>query len=87
MLTILIADDNKQIVEILTRYAQSAGYRVERAYDGQAALDALEGTNVDLVLLDVMMPKIDGFEVCRRIRRDSNLPVIMITARGEDFER
>lgn len=87
MATLLIADDNKQILSVLERYALNAGYQVILAEDGQQALDLYEKNHVSLVLLDVMMPKVDGFEVCRRIRKESNVPIILITARGEDFER
>ena len=83
----LIADDNRQITSILEEYAKKEGYEVKIAYDGRQALEAFEKHKPDVVLLDVMMPMIDGFEVCRRIRKVSNVPVIMITARGEDFEK
>ncbi len=83
----LIADDNKQITSILKEYAKNEGYEVKIAYDGKETLELFNKYNPDVVLLDVMMPKIDGFEVCREIRKISNVPVIMITARGEDFER
>ncbi|NLK65077.1 MAG: response regulator transcription factor [Tissierellia bacterium] len=83
----LIADDNRQITSILEEYAKKEGYEVKIAYNGRQALEAIDKHKPDIVLLDVMMPLIDGFEVCRRIRKVSNVPVIMITARGEDFER
>ncbi|HBH12991.1 MAG: OmpR family two-component response regulator [Clostridiales bacterium 38_11] len=84
---ILIADDNKQIVSVLNEYAKKEGFETVVASDGEEALKAFEKQKFDIILLDVMMPKKDGFEVCREIRRTSNVPVIMITARGEDFER
>ncbi|MGE4215150.1 MAG: response regulator transcription factor [Anaerotignaceae bacterium] len=87
MPNILIADDNRQIVSILREYAQKEGYTVFVANDGEEALQIFEKNIFSIVLLDVMMPKKDGFEVCREIRRNSNIPVIMVTARGEDFER
>ena len=87
MSIMLIADDNRQITSILEEYAKNEGYEVKTAYDGMAALELFNEYSPDIVLLDVMMPKIDGFEVCREIRKVSNVPVIMITARGEDFER
>lgn len=83
----LVADDNSQIVSILAEYAKKEGFAVETAGDGGEALDKALSQNFDVILLDVMMPKKDGFEVCREIRRVSGVPVIMITARGEDFER
>ena len=83
----LIADDNKQIVSILEEYAKKEGYSVAVAYDGDEALKKALGRPFDIILLDVMMPRIDGFEVCREIRKGSTVPIIMVTARGEDFER
>lgn len=87
MPTVLIADDNRQITSILEEYAKKAGHTVYTAFDGQEALDLFYRVRPDVVLLDVMMPKVDGFEVCREIRKSADTPVIMITARGEDFEK
>lgn len=83
----LIADDHRQISEVLKEYAKKEGYEVYTAFDGIQALEAFEKTQPHVILLDVMMPKMDGFEVCRKIREVSMVPIIMITARGEDFER
>ncbi|HHT44500.1 MAG TPA: response regulator transcription factor [Fastidiosipila sp.] len=85
--TILIVDDHERIVDVLRQYALHDGYDVVTAADGRQALDLFSRTNPDLILLDVAMPEIDGFEVCRRIRETSDVPIIMVTARGEDFER
>ena len=87
MKKLLIADDNKQITSILSEYAKKEGYSTLIAFDGEEALEIFKEENPDLILLDVMMPKKDGFAVVREIRRSSNVPIIMITARGEDFER
>lgn len=87
MTKILIADDNKQITSVLAEYAKKEGYSVEIAIDGVETLEKFKSFCPDLILLDVMMPRMDGFEVCRDIRRESNVPIIMITARGEDFEK
>ncbi len=87
MLKLLIVDDNKQITSILEEYAKKEGYQTLIAFDGEQAMDLFEKEKPDIVLLDVMMPKKDGFAVCREIRRTSNVPIIMITARGEDFEK
>lgn len=87
MPNILIADDNKQITSVLEEYAKKEGFTVHLAYDGSEAIALFQKVQPDIVLLDVMMPKMDGFEVCREIRKTSNTPVIMITARGEDFEK
>lgn len=87
MLTILIADDNKQIASILEEYSKKEDFTPSIARDGQEALNLFKTIHPDIILLDVMMPQIDGFEVCREIRKTSNVPIIMITARGEDFEK
>lgn len=87
MAQMLIADDTPQIVTILSQYAKKEGYTVTTAADGEEALDKFADQKFDIILLDVMMPKMDGFQVCREIRQSSNVPIIMITARGEDFER
>lgn len=87
MARILIADDNPQIASILKEYAVGEGHQVQIAADGREALSVFRESAPDLVLLDVMMPGMDGFEVCREIRKTSMTPVIMVTARGEDFER
>lgn len=87
MPNILIADDNKQITSILEEYAKKEGFTPKVAFDGVSAIELFKSTQPEIVLLDVMMPKMDGFEVCREIRKTSNVPIIMITARGEDFEK
>ncbi|WP_070000938.1 response regulator transcription factor [Cellulosilyticum sp. I15G10I2] len=87
MSIILITDDNKQITSILAEYAKKEGFTPKIALDGLEAIDLFHKVHPDIVLLDVMMPKMDGFEVCREIRKTSNVPIIMITARGEDFEK
>lgn len=89
MAKMLIADDNKQITSILSNYARKEGFEPVVALDGEEALRLFDAHEPDIamVLLDVMMPKVDGFEVCRRLRGKSLVPVIMVTARGEDFEK
>jgi len=87
MPNMLIADDNESITSILESYARKEGFTVILAKDGAAALRIATENPFDIVLLDVMMPKLDGFSVCKEIRKTSNVPIIMITARGEDFER
>ena len=84
---LLIIDDNKQITSILEEYAKKEGYIPIIALDGEDAIIKFEEENPDILLIDVMMPKKDGFEVCRDIRKVSNVPIIMVTARGEDFEK
>lgn len=87
MVKVLIVDDNEQITSILAEYAKKEGYLPIVATDGEEALQKFKNEKPDILLLDVMMPKIDGFSVCRQIRKSSNVPIIMITARGEDFEK
>lgn len=83
----LIADDNRQIVSILSEYCKKNNFTVSTVFDGEAALKEIEENEFDIILLDVMMPKKDGFDVCREVRTFSNVPIIMITARGEDYEK
>lgn len=89
MKKILIADDNKQITLILSSYAKKEGLEPVVALDGREALDKFNQykDEIAMVLLDVMMPEVDGFEVCRRLRQESMVPIIMITARGEDYDK
>ena len=84
---ILIADDNLQITKVLSEFVKKEGYEPVIAEDGEAALALFHADHYAVLLLDVMMPKMDGFSLCREIRRTSNVPIIMITARSEDFER
>lgn len=84
---ILIADDNEDITDILSAYAEKEGYTPLVAADGEEALSLFEKYNPVAVLLDIMMPKEDGYAVCCKLRAKSNVPIILITARGEDFER
>lgn len=89
MKKILIADDNKQITTILSSYAKKEGWEPIIALDGKEALDLFfkHQDEISMVLLDVMMPEVDGFEVCRQLRLSSMIPIIMITARGEDYDK
>lgn len=84
---ILIADDNQDITDVLSTYSRMEGFEPVVAGDGEEAIKLFSQYNPDVVLLDVMMPKEDGYEVCRKIRSKSNVPVILITARGEDFDK
>lgn len=87
MQNILIADDNQDITDILSEYTKKEGWNPIVASDGEEAYRLFEEVNPSAVLLDVMMPKEDGYEICRKIRSKSDVPVILITARGEDFEK
>ena len=85
--SVLVADDERHIVQLVKLYLSNEGYRVETAADGQEALDKARRLRPDLVVLDLMMPRLDGLEVCRRLRKESNVPVIMLTARTEDVDK
>ncbi|MFN2227378.1 MAG: response regulator, partial [Anaerolineae bacterium] len=85
--TILVVDDEPHIVELARMYLEQAGYRVESAADGQAALLEARHRHPALVVLDLMLPGLDGWEVCRRLRAESDVPVIMLTARSDDVDR
>jgi DNA-binding response OmpR family regulator len=84
---ILVADDERNILELCRLYLTKEGYSVETAIDGQDALDRARRVKPDLVVLDIMMPKVDGIEVLRRLRKDGATPVIMLTARGDDVDK
>ncbi len=84
---ILVVDDDSNICELLRLYLSKEGYTPLIATDGEQALDRFAAEKPDLILLDVMMPRLDGWQVCRRIRKDSQCPIIMLTAKGELFDK
>ena len=84
---ILIVDDNEQIVQILAQYVKAEGWPCLTARSGEEALSLFDAAAPSLILLDIMLPGIDGMEVCRRIRSVSSVPILMITARDEDADR
>lgn len=86
-ITIMVVDDDANIGELLRLYLEKEGYRAVVMTDGAAALEAFDTVKPDLMLLDVMMPRLDGWQVCREIRKKSACPIIMITAKGEVFDR
>jgi DNA-binding response OmpR family regulator len=85
--TILTADDDPQILRLVARNLQLDGYEVIAVADGQAALEQIEARSPDLVLLDIMMPRIDGFALTQRVREFSSVPIILLTARGQDQDK
>ncbi|PKM93545.1 MAG: DNA-binding response regulator [Firmicutes bacterium HGW-Firmicutes-1] len=85
--TILVVDDEKAIVDILEFNLRRDGYEVIKAYNGEDGLKLFREKNPDLVLLDIMMPKIDGLQVCKEIRSESNTPIIMLTAKAEEVDK
>lgn len=84
---LLIVDDEMRIRELIKKYAKFEGYEVEEAADGLEALDKCRTGEYDLLILDVMMPGLDGFSVCREVRKRRPVPVIMLSARGEEYDR
>ena len=87
MAKIMVADDDKNICELLRLYLEKEGYTVTLAHDGETAVEQFSAEAPDLILLDIMMPRLDGWQVCREIRKKSNVPIIMITAKGETFDK
>ena len=85
--TILVVDDEHNIIELARLYLVADGYRVEVATDGATALTKARTLEPDLVILDLMLPVIDGWDVCRRLRADSEIPIIMLTARSDDVDK
>ncbi len=84
---ILIVDDDKNICELLKLYIEKEGFSSVMAYDGLAAVNLAKTENPDLILLDIMLPKLDGWQVCREIRKSSQVPIILVTAKGEVFDK
>lgn len=84
---VLVVDDEKLIVKGLRFSLEQEGMEVDCAYDGEEALEYARSREYDIVLLDVMLPKIDGFEVCQQIREFSNMPIVMLTAKGDDMDK
>lgn len=87
MSKLLIVDDEFRIRQIIRKYAEFEGHTVEEAVDGMQAIDICRKNTYDLIILDVMMPELDGFSTCREIRKFSDTPVIMLSARGEEYDK
>lgn len=84
---ILVVDDEKEIADLIELYLSNENYIVYKFYEGQSALDFAVKTNLDLAILDVMLPDIDGFYICRKIRENNNYPIIMLTAKNEEIDK
>jgi two-component system response regulator ResD len=84
---VLVADDDPNVCEIIRIYFEQQSIELLEAYDGEAALELVERETPDLVILDVMMPKMDGYEACREILKRYDVPIIMLTAKGDEFDR
>ena len=86
-MTLLVVDDESRIRDLIRKYAVFEGYEVEEAADGMEAVSMCRTHQYDLIIMDVMMPELDGFSACREIRKTSQVPVIMLSARGEEYDR
>lgn len=84
---ILVVDDEREIADLVTLYLENEGYRVFKCYSGSDAMFTIEREQLDMAILDVMLPGIDGMEICKRIRENHNYPVIMLTAKGEETDK
>lgn len=84
---ILVVDDDTNICELLRLYLEKDGYETTIVYDGEKAVEVFGELSPDLILLDIMLPKLDGWQVCREIRKSSGVPIIMLTAKGETFDK
>lgn len=87
MYRILVVDDEDRIRQIIKKYAEFEGYQVEEAADGMEAVHICRSESFDLIIMDIMMPELDGFSACREIRKTNATPVIMLSARGEEYDR
>ncbi len=85
--TILVVDDEQNIVKLARLYLNKDGFQVEAAYDGAEALEKAKALRPDLIILDIMMPEMDGLAVCQELRKTSNVPIIILTARDDDIDR
>lgn len=85
--TILLVDDEKEIIELIEIYLKNEGYELLKAPNGLAALELLQNHKVDLIILDVMMPKMDGIQACMKIREQNNTPIIMLSAKSQDIDK
>ena len=86
-MTLLVVDDEKKICELIRKYAAFEGYDVDEAYNGMEAIEKCRENQYDLVIMDVMMPELDGFSACKEIRKFSQVPLLMLSARGEEYDR
>lgn len=87
MIKLLIVDDEQKIREVVTEYAKASGYEIDQASDGLEAIECVKSNDYDLVILDIMMPNMDGFTACKEIREIKDVPVMMLSARQEEFDK
>lgn len=86
-MTILVCDDDKEIVEAISIYLRQEGYDIVPAYNGREALDAVKGNKIHLIILDIMMPELDGIHALLKLREESSIPVILLSAKSEDVDK
>jgi DNA-binding response OmpR family regulator len=86
-ISILVADDEEEIANLIAIHLEKEGYRVFKALDGEEAIHVIQTQSIDLVILDIMMPKLDGYEVTRKIREQHNMPIIFLSAKTSDFDK
>ena len=87
MVNILVCDDDKEIAGALEIYLRNEGYNVFKAYDGMEALNIVKQNQIHLILMDVMMPNLDGIQATMKIREENNIPIIMLSAKSEDYDK
>ena len=87
MYNILVCDDDREIVEAISIYLSKEGYKIYKAYNGKEAFDIMKKQEIHLILLDIMMPKIDGIEVAKKVRETNAIPIIMLSAKSEDYDK
>jgi len=87
MFQVLVCDDDKAIVEAIEIYLVQEGYKIHKAYDGEEAMQVLKNESIDLLIIDVMMPRLDGIRATLKIREDNSLPIIILSAKGEDADK
>lgn len=87
MYNILVVDDDKEIVDSIEIYLKSEGFKIYKAYDGMKALEIITENNIHLILMDIMMPKLDGIKATVKIREERNIPIILISAKSEDTDK
>lgn len=87
MANILVCDDDREIVDAIEIYLSQDGYKIYKAYDGEQALQILDKEDIHLLIMDIMMPKLDGFSACKEIKKFKDIPIIMLSARGEEYDK
>ena len=87
MYRILVVDDEENIREVIKEYAEFEGHQVSEACDGMQAIEMVKNNDYDIIIMDVMMPRLDGYSACKEIRKIKQIPVLMLSARGEEYDK